>query len=107
MGDDAKDPVDHARTTRPHAGETMKNTASMPALLVLGLSMLAFVACLSSFATGHPTAGVVLAVLAAVGFTVAGLWLALEHRRVKHIERRWYAAHPEASRLRPNRDTSS
>ena len=33
MGDTAEDPVDHARTTRPHAGESMKDTANMPALV--------------------------------------------------------------------------
>jgi hypothetical protein len=28
-----KDPVDHARTTRPHAGELMTDTKEMPALV--------------------------------------------------------------------------
>lgn len=107
MGDDAKDPVDHARTTRPHAGESLKNTASMPALIVFGLALAAFVTCLAMFATGNTTPAVVLACLALVGFAAAGIWLYLEHRRVRRIEDRWYEEHPEAARQRPSRDTSS
>ena len=34
-----KDPVDHARTTRPHAGESMKDNKIMPALIVIGLAL--------------------------------------------------------------------
>ncbi|MGV0834425.1 protein UsfY [Mycolicibacterium thermoresistibile] len=107
MGDDAKDPVDHARTTRPHAGESMKNTASMPALIVLGLGLVAFVSCLATLAAGETTVGVVLGCLAVLGFAVAGVWLMLEHRRVRRIEDRWLQDHPEAARQRPRGDTSS
>ena len=44
-----KDPVDHARTTRPHAGESMKDNKIMPGLVVIGLSLVSFVAALSAF----------------------------------------------------------
>ena len=76
-----KDPVDHTRTTRPHAGESMKDNVIMPALVLIGVA---------------------LAMLSAAGMLIGALWLALEHVRVRRIEERWYAAHPEAIRQRPN-----
>ena len=38
-----KDPVDHARTTRPHAGESMKDNKIMPGLIVIGIALVLFV----------------------------------------------------------------
>lgn len=97
-----KDPVDHARTTRPHAGESMKDNVIMPALILIGLALVMFVACLAAFATGHPDVGVTVGALAAVGFVIGSLWLALEHLRVRRIEERWYADHPGVLRQRPS-----
>jgi membrane associated rhomboid family serine protease len=97
-----KDPVDHARTTRPHAGESMTDTRNMPALIVIGLALAAFVGSLAAHATNHHGTGMVFAALAAVGFVIGLLWLAVEHRRVRNIEERWYAEHPEAHRQRPS-----
>ncbi len=97
-----EDPVDHARTTRPHAGEAMKDNRNMPALVLVGLGVVMFVACLFAFATGNPTVGVVLAILAAIGLLGGGLWLAVAHTRVRRIEERWYAEHPEVIRQEPN-----
>ncbi|MBU9763975.1 LapA family protein [Mycobacterium sp. TNTM28] len=96
------DPVDHARTTRPHAGEAMKDNRNMPALVLVGLGVVMFVACLFAFATGHPQVGLVLAILAAIGILGGGLWLAIAHLRVRRIERRWYAEHPEVTPQPPN-----
>ncbi len=50
MGDTARDPIDHHRTTQPLAGETMKNTAKMPGLLLVAIAVAALVVCLASFA---------------------------------------------------------
>jgi archaellum biogenesis protein FlaJ (TadC family) len=97
-----KDPVDHARTTRPHAGESMKDNLILPALIVIGVSLVTFVACLAAFATRHHDVGLTLAALAAAGFVIGGMWLALEHRRVRHIEERWYAEHPSVQRQWPS-----
>lgn len=96
-----KDPVDHTRTTRTHAGESMTDNAIMPALIVIGLSLVLFVGCLAAFATRHHDVGLVLASLSGAGFVIGGLWLAVEHNRVRRIEERWYAAHPEVTRQRP------
>ena len=60
-----KDPVDHARTTRPHAGESMTDNVIMPAIVVTGLALVSFVGCLAAFATHHEDVGLLLAVLAA------------------------------------------
>lgn len=96
-----KDPVDHARTTRPHAGETMKDTKNVPALIVLGVALVLFVACLAAFGTAHADSGAILAVLAAVGFIAGGAWLVVEHRRVRGVEQRWHAQHPGNRGERP------
>ncbi|GAA2543827.1 protein UsfY [Mycolicibacterium diernhoferi] len=96
-----KDPVDHTRTTRTHAGESMKDNLIMPALILIGLALVMFVGCLAAFATGNQAVGLLLGSLSAVGFLVGALWMAVEHIRVRRIEERWYAAHPEAARQRP------
>ncbi len=97
-----KDPVDHTRTTRAHAGESMKDNMIMPGLMVIGLALVLFVASLAAFATGHPDVGLMVGGFSAAGLVVGALWLALEHVRVRRIEDRWYAAHPDAPRQRPN-----
>lgn len=95
------DPVDHARTTRPHAGETMKDTKNMPALVLLGVALVAFVCALAAHATSNHTVGVVLGCISAVVLLVSGAWFFVEHRRVRNIEERWHAEHPGAERQRP------
>ena len=97
-----QDPVDHVRTTRPHAGESMKDNKIMPGLIVIGLSLVSFVAALSAFATSHHDVGIVFAALALAGFIVGGGWLLIEHQRVRRLEQRWYADHPGATRQHPN-----
>lgn len=97
-----KDPVDHARTTRPHAGESMKDNKILPALIAIGVSLVLFVSCLAAFATGNDESGLVLAPLAGAGFIVGAGWLLVEHLRVRRIEERWYAEHPDAHRQRPS-----
>ncbi|MBE1547516.1 archaellum biogenesis protein FlaJ (TadC family) [Mycobacterium sp. OAS707] len=97
-----KDPVDHARTTRPHAGESMKDNKIMPGLIVIGVALVLFVSCLAAFATGHHDVGLTLSSLAGAGFIIGAGWLLIEHMRVRRIEERWYAEHPDAHRQRPS-----
>ena len=97
-----EDPVDHARTTRPHAGETMKDTKNMPALILLGVALVSFVAALAAHATSNHTVGVILGCISAVVFVVAGAWFMIEHRRVQSIEDRWHGEHPDAERQQPS-----
>ncbi|WP_066903568.1 protein UsfY [Mycolicibacterium houstonense] len=97
-----KDPVDHARTTRPHAGESMKDNVIMPAIVLILVSVVLFVGTLAAFATGHPDVGFTVGALSAAGFLIGGLWLALEHLRVRRIEDRWYSDHPGVLKQRPS-----
>lgn len=97
-----KDPVDHVRTTRPHAGESMKDNKIMPGLVVIGLSLVSFVAALAAFATSHHDVGLMLGAAALAGFVLGGGWLNVEHQRVRRLEQRWYADHPGSVRQRPN-----
>ncbi|QNJ94989.1 LapA family protein [Mycolicibacterium fluoranthenivorans] len=96
-----KDPVDHTRTTRTHAGESMKDNVIMPALILIGVALVLFVGSLAAFATQHFDVGLTVAVLSGAGLLIGALWLVLEHGRVRRIEERWYAAHPEAKRQHP------
>jgi hypothetical protein len=96
-----KDPVDHARTTRPHAGETMKDTTNMPALILLGIALASFVSALAAHASTNHTVGVVLGVISAVFLIAAGVWFRATHKRVRNIEERWHEEHPDAPRQSP------
>ncbi|MBO0677741.1 LapA family protein [Mycolicibacterium sp. S2-37] len=96
------DPVDHARTTRPHAGETMKDTTNMPAIIVLGIALVMFVSALAAHATSNHTVGIVLGCISAVAFAIAGVWFKLAHRRVRNIEERWHAEHPDTDMQQPS-----
>jgi archaellum biogenesis protein FlaJ (TadC family) len=97
-----KDPVDHSRTTRPHAGESMKDNKIMPGLVVLGIALVLFVSCLAAFATSHHDVGLTLASLSGVGFIIGAAWLLIEHMRVRRVEERWYAEHPDVDRQHPS-----
>ncbi|MCT7660858.1 protein UsfY [Mycobacterium deserti] len=97
-----KDPVDHSRTTRPHAGETMKDTKNLPALIVVGLALVAFVSALAAHGAGHHDVGVGLGSASAVLLVVGVAWLGIEHLRVRKMEDRWHAEHPEAERQKPS-----
>ncbi len=97
-----KDPLDHSRTTRPHAGESMTDTKEMPALIVIGVALVSFVGALAAHATSHHGTGIIFGSISAVLLAVGLVWLMVEHRRVRGIEERWYAEHPDASRQRPS-----
>jgi uncharacterized membrane protein HdeD (DUF308 family) len=96
VGDTSEDPVDHARTTRQHAGETMKNGANAPGLILLAVGVVALVISLAAFATGNPSVGTVAAAIAVAAAAVGGGWLYVAHRRVRRREMRWLAKHPQA-----------
>jgi membrane associated rhomboid family serine protease len=96
MGDTSRDPVDHARTTRQHAGETMKNGVNGPGLILLAIAVVAMVTSLALFAMGNSSNGMVAAVVAVAAAAVGGVWVYLAHRRVREKEARWLAEHPEA-----------
>jgi multisubunit Na+/H+ antiporter MnhB subunit len=87
-----RDPVDYERTTRQHAGESLKNGANAPGLAGVAVAVVALIAGLFTLATGHVAAGSVAVFLAAaLGATSAG-WLLYAHRQVRKAElQRWEA----------------
>ncbi|AMO60398.1 UsfY protein [Mycolicibacterium phlei] len=95
-----KDPVDHARTTRPHAGESMKDTRNMPGLILAGVALVLFVSAIAAHAVSNHGVGIGLGSTSAVVFVVAGGWLLAEHMRVRKLEERWYAEHPDVRQQR-------
>jgi hypothetical protein len=80
----------------------MTDNKAAPGLILIGLALVLFVGCLAAFATRHQDVGLMLSSLAGVGFVLGGGWLLIEHLRVRRIEERWYADHPDAQRQRPS-----
>jgi tetrahydromethanopterin S-methyltransferase subunit C len=102
MGDTSKDPIDHSRTTRQHAGETMKNGANAPGVISVGLGVAAMVLGLAAFANGHTRSGWVGIALAVVVWTVGGVWLYVEHVRVRKRELRYAENNPDVEAPPPS-----
>ncbi|GAB1813666.1 protein UsfY [Mycobacterium sp. MUNTM1] len=101
MGDTYRDPIDHFRTTRPLAGESLIDVLHWPGYIMVLAEVFGVVGSLAAFGTGHHHEGTAAAV-AAVVVTVIGLaWLAAEHRRIRRIADRWYTEHPEVPKQRP------
>jgi tetrahydromethanopterin S-methyltransferase subunit C len=96
MPDTSKDPVDHARTYRQHAGETLKSGVNAPGVIAVGLGVLSVVIGLFSFANGARATGVVATILAVLLFGGGLGWLALRHRKVQEQQVDWHKAHPDA-----------
>ncbi|WAC90555.1 protein UsfY [Mycobacterium sp. Aquia_213] len=102
MGDTYRDPVDHLRTTRPLAGESLIDVLHWPGYLMVVAGLVAVCGSLAAFGTGHQDEGMTAGVTAIV-VTLAGLvWLAVEHRRVRRIFNRWYLDHPDVARQSPD-----
>jgi O-antigen/teichoic acid export membrane protein len=102
MGNTARDPVDHARTTRKHAGQNMKNTAAMPALIAIGVGVVALVVCLYFLAAGDAAVSIVAGALALLLMLAGFGWLARERRRVRRVEAQFVAEHPGADMQTPS-----
>jgi protein-S-isoprenylcysteine O-methyltransferase Ste14 len=96
VGDTSNDPVDHHRTTQPLAGETMKNTAKMPGLLLVAIAVVAFVVCLASFAEHAVGVGIGAAIVMLLTAGAALAWLTMEARRVREVQRDWSRTHRNA-----------
>ena len=89
------DPVDHSRTTQPHAGESMIDTLWFPGLVLIFLGILGLAGIVAAAAYGHTEWVLPMALVSGAVVTAGGGLIALEHRRVNRIERRWQAEHPE------------
>jgi hypothetical protein len=93
MGDTSRDPIDHHRATEPRAGETTKNGAKTPGLLLLAAGVVAFVVCLASFAEKQVGVGIAAAVVALLATGAGFAWLGMESRRILQAQRECRNAH--------------
>jgi hypothetical protein len=87
------DPVDHERTTRQHAGESLKYGANIPGVAGVAVAVVALVVGLIGLATGQAGVGAVALIVAIVTGIAGAVWLVHTHRRVRAAELRWEAAH--------------
>lgn len=101
MGDTYHDPVDHLRTTRPLAGESLIDVLRWPGYLLVVAGVIGTCGSLAAFATGHHHEGMTAGVTAVVAAVLGLIWLGLEHRRIRRLADRWYSEHPEVLRQRP------
>ena len=87
MGDTSSDPIVHYRTTQPLAGESMKNTAKAPGLILMAAGVVAFVFSLATFALARIGIGVDALIVALLAAGAGTGWLTTEGRRVRQAER--------------------
>ena len=90
-----RDPVDHARTTQPHAGESFIDTLWLPGLFLIALGVVGLAGIVAALAYNHHEFLMMLGT-GASGLLIAGALLIMaEHHRVQRVERQWLADHPE------------
>lgn len=95
MNSEPRDPVDHARTFRQHAGETVTHAPNAPGVYGAILAVAALVIGLFAFATGHAIAGSTAVIVAIVLAVSSALWLRHTHRKVRESELRWHSEHSD------------
>lgn len=92
------DPVDHSRTTQPHAGESFIDTLWLPGLALLALGIVTIAGFVAATAYNHDELQLPLGLIAGALVTAGTLLIAVEHHRVNTVERRWLAEHPDRRR---------
>lgn len=90
-----RDPVDHARTTQPHAGESFVDTLWLPGLLLIALGVVGLAGVVAALAYNHHEILMTLISAAAALLIAGGLAITVEHHRVQRVERQWLAEHPD------------
>lgn len=86
-----RDPVDHARTTLPHSGESFIDTLWLPGLILIGVGTVLIAGTVAATAYGNSTLSLILGLVAGALVTAGALLVAVEHQRVKRVERQWLA----------------
>ncbi len=86
-----RDPIDHARTFRQHAGETLTYGPHAPGVAGAAAAIVARVIGLGAFGTQHIAAGSSAVIVAALLGAVATAWMLRSHRKVRAAELRWHA----------------
>ena len=91
-----RDPVDHSRTTQPHAGESFIDTLWLPGLILIGVGIVSIAGTVAATAYGHSDLSLVLGLIAGALVTAGALVVAFEHHRVNRVEQRWLAEHSDS-----------
>jgi hypothetical protein len=94
-----RDPVDHSRTTQPHAGESFIDTLWLPGLILIMIGTVMIAAFVASTAYGRTDLSMGLGLIAGALVTAGAILIALEHHRVKRVEQRWKSEHPDKTHL--------
>jgi hypothetical protein len=90
----SRDFVDHDRTTRRLADESVQNAERTLGLVAVAAAVLAFVICVTNFALGEVDAGVAAAIVGLLASGASLDWLAMDRRRMRQAEREWFTRHP-------------
>ncbi len=93
-----RDPVDHARTTQPHAGESFIDTLWLPGLALIMLGTATIAGFVAATAYQRVEWQLPLGLIAGALVTAGAILIALEHRRVQRVEKLWLAEHPQRGR---------
>ena len=65
------DPVDHARTTQPHAGESFIDTLWLPGLILIGIGTVLIAGTVAATAYGNSSLSLILGLIAGALVTAA------------------------------------
>ena len=93
------DPVDHARTTLPHAGESFIDTLWLPGLILIGVGTVLIAGTVAATAYGETMLSVILGLIAGALVTAGALLVFVEHQRVRRVERLWLVEHQDRPHL--------
>lgn len=86
MGDTHHDPVDHYRTTQPHAGITMKDNLFWPGFILLAVAVAGMISTAAAAAYRHYEWLSTTVLIAALGTLAGALWFVVELRRIARID---------------------
>ncbi|WP_306308001.1 MULTISPECIES: protein UsfY [Mycobacteriaceae] len=89
--------MDHSRTTQPHAGESFIDTLWLPGLGLIALGIVTIAGFVFATAYHRADLQLPLGLIAGALVTAGALVITFEHLRVKRVEQRWLADHPERS----------
>jgi hypothetical protein len=90
-----RNPVDHWRTFRQHAGETVTHGPHAPGVYGTIVAASALVIGLFAFATGHAFVGSTAVIVAVALGAASAAWLLRSHHNVRDAEVRWHEAHSD------------
>ena len=95
-----RDPVDHSRTTQPHAGESFIDTLWLPGLMLIMLGTVTIAGFLAATAYHRTEWQLPLGFIAGALVTAGAILIAVEHHRVNVVERRWQSDHSTTPLIR-------